>query len=236
MWCAQLSDWYSPYDTWTIPHQLLPFFLTIYGINWYYVVILIYLWETSEAFSMCHKNSFTDESIDNMLISDPLMAFVGIFVAVIILWKGEALNKRVFVYNNQETLKINLKRFLFEFLEIALIVSMSFIISPALIVPDAKADEGLVRYYCLGLSIVYLLLAFTYNILWNIQTVFVILYFITINLVIFYTKTRNSMWLAFIIGISFGISAFFLQYFKHDIFKTKRQYSQQISTSQNIHF
>ena len=101
-WCPELATWHGQSgDKWVVPHTLLLYFLVIYGVPWYYAILAMYLWETSEGISMCSKDSFADESIVNMLVSDPLVGVCGTIVALIVLMKGEPLNPRFLDFSLQ---------------------------------------------------------------------------------------------------------------------------------------
>jgi hypothetical protein len=74
------------YDRWVVPHQLLPFVMTMYGIDPRIVIILVYVWETIEVFLMTCLDLFGDEeSVENVVISDPVQGFIGVITALILL-------------------------------------------------------------------------------------------------------------------------------------------------------
>ncbi len=228
-WCPDLGDWKTNgSDNWVSPHTLLPFFLVIYGVQWYYVVLLFYIWETSEALSMCEADSFLDESIVNMLVSDPISGFSGVLLALIILWKGNVINPKFLDYNINNSFFETTKEFAIDLLEIILIVSMSFIYSPGLLIPDYDADRSIQNgsaFYCLGLTLVYFLLSsrprnnfckmnqWKSDVFFKIQTWYIILFFVLNNVLIVVITDVNSMYLGLVITSSFIIVAFVFQLF-----------------------
>lgn len=82
--CSEFSSLVN-YDPWVVPHQLLPSITTVIGIEWNIIFLIVYVWETLEVvFLNCLKVSEA-ELPENSLISDPIQALAGVFVAKIMM-------------------------------------------------------------------------------------------------------------------------------------------------------
>ena len=84
MVCDLLSK-FDYYDRWVVPHQLLPFVLTLYGVDYRLVMLMVYIWETFEVFLTFCLQLFEVENVTDTIISDPVQGFLGIGAAVILL-------------------------------------------------------------------------------------------------------------------------------------------------------
>lgn len=77
--CAVLTD-ANYYDYWVVPHQLLPFMLTLFGLPRLVVLLLVYVWESAEFVMMNCFEWFEAEEIGDAILSDPLQGLIGVIV------------------------------------------------------------------------------------------------------------------------------------------------------------
>jgi len=71
LWQANQVDW------WTSSHVMVPFFLMQTGLPWYWVLLIVYLWEGFEA-SQIIQNKVVSNTVQDGLIVDPTQAIMGI--------------------------------------------------------------------------------------------------------------------------------------------------------------
>lgn len=80
--CKTLRVWDgdSQYiDHWVVSHNILPFVATVYGWDFRWVIIAVYLAETVENLVWCLEGRFKEDPA-NSLISDPIMGMAGVLV------------------------------------------------------------------------------------------------------------------------------------------------------------
>ena len=84
--CTEFTNIHN-YDPWVVPHQVLPAMAVIIGLDWKYILIIMYVWETLEVIFLNCLQISDSEKTSNALISDPIQCCVGILVGLMILKK-----------------------------------------------------------------------------------------------------------------------------------------------------
>lgn len=76
---------FSSYDSWVVPHQVLPAMAVVIGLNWKDVLLIMYAWETLEVIFLNCIQIAEAEISSNALVSDPTQCVIGIFVGTMLL-------------------------------------------------------------------------------------------------------------------------------------------------------
>lgn len=116
--CSLLYTWNdSPtvIDHWVASHQILPFFATIYGWDFRWVIIGVYFAETVENTIWCLEKSF-HEDISNAVISDPIQGALGAII-------GYMYRKNFGVVRDQKEYVASIKDTLRTVVDMALVVA-----------------------------------------------------------------------------------------------------------------
>lgn len=83
--CKLLRVWNKDPDVidhWVFSHQVLPFYATIYGWDFRWVIVAVYVVETVENFVWCLEGAYT-EVFSNTAISDPIHGLIGAILGYI---------------------------------------------------------------------------------------------------------------------------------------------------------
>ncbi len=205
--CKQLSAWdKNVYNPWVIPTTLIPFTLLVYGLKWYYVLILLYLWQSLKAFIQCGQNDYTYENAQDMLIADPFVTITSLIFGAVIIWKGgQKINNHLFYKEN--TKLENYK----SICEIILIILTSLIFNPKYFFErDIYEDDPNKAFLFVALTWVYIFLCWRHEKeILSSQTVYVVLFYAAINLSVYFSKNANSMYLVIIISYALIVPIFF---------------------------
>ena len=82
--CVLLTVWNDDpniIDYWTLSHQFVPFFAVIYGLDYRWAIIFIYLYETIENGTWCVQKLY-QEDFANSIVADPIQGIIGVLVAL----------------------------------------------------------------------------------------------------------------------------------------------------------
>lgn len=203
--CKFLTEWdYS--DRWAVPHQLLPFTLTLYGFKWEHVLLFVYIWETFEVTLMYCFEWIEKETIQDSIINDPIQGLIGILVASMFLRVDKQFE--VASWNS-------LWKNLLALIPLAL---------PSLTMLNQAAEHDVHWGYgpCLVLMIVITWYFFgTRRWVWvEGRVVFVLtsMYILTLSFIVFGFIHDNSFWLATIVGFVYLCIAFLVGYRRGNVF------------------
>lgn len=105
--CKLLKTWSNDpavIDHWVATHQILPFFATIYGWEFRWVIIATYLLETIENFVWCLEGAYT-EDFSNTSISDPLHGVLGALLGYLFRRAyGVLRDESIFIASKRQTI------------------------------------------------------------------------------------------------------------------------------------
>ena len=121
--CVLLTTWADDkrnIDHWVSSHQILPYFATIYGWDFRWVIIAVYGVETVENFVWCLERSYT-EDFSNTSISDPLHGIFGAILGYIFRWTFDA------VIRDEQKYVLNIRELLITIFDIGIMVLPSAI-------------------------------------------------------------------------------------------------------------
>lgn len=120
--CKLLRTWNDNplvIDHWVASHQILPFFATIYGWDFRWVIIAVYVVETVENFVWCLEGAYT-EDFSNTSISDPWHGIVGVLV-------GYIFTNRFGVFRTESIYTQSIREALITILDVGFMVAPSAI-------------------------------------------------------------------------------------------------------------
>lgn len=104
--CVLLTTWADDarnIDHWVLSHQILPFYATIYGWDFRWIIIAAYAVETVENFVWCLEGAYT-EDFSNTSISDPLHGVFGALLGYLFRMTFDVIREeRYFIQNARET-------------------------------------------------------------------------------------------------------------------------------------
>lgn len=184
--CCELFTNSTIYDRWVVPHQLLPFLLTMYGVEYRTVLLLIYVWETFEVFAMHCLELFAIEDITDTLISDPVQGLLGVMAACLLL------------RNDNINTILNIP---FDIRNIYHIFEFMLLSSPSLLLLDQVYDVNLHWFYPALLTGVIIMLCKLNDKSWHDYNI-VFLNINTLSLLVFAFSSFNSFYIGLIWGIS----------------------------------
>ncbi len=231
--CELLTIWNDDpnvIDYWTFSHQFVPFFVTIYGVDYRWIIIFVYFYETIENAVWCVQKEY-QEDFANSTIADPLQGILGIVVglAYLKLIKSKGINNDKDYFNRYRH-NVILPRFDF-------IVDLVIICVPSLIFAYT-GSEFVYFLYLLLFPLSYWLISYLNHKRESLENHNKVFY--RFNIVFFYMTFLlffnivhpfeiNSFYAEFIIGILFGATFFGLA-----IFNEKRDEFEQVAEFDNI--
>ena len=105
--CRLLRTWNDDplvIDHWVASHQILPFFATIYGWDFRWVLIAVYVVETVENFVWCLEGAYT-EDFSNTSISDPWHGILGVLLGYLFTKQfGVFRREAIYIQSTRETI------------------------------------------------------------------------------------------------------------------------------------
>lgn len=175
------------YDRWVVPHQILPFVLTMFGVDYRLVLLLVYVWETIEVFLMHCLQLFEVEDVTDTIISDPIQGFLGVCAAMVLLkinGHSTILNEPFDVFNFKH------------------LIHFILLASPGLTMLNQVYDINLHWLYPVALCAV-VILVYRLNKKSYKHGLMMYINIISLSVLTFSIKTFNSFYLGVIWGICF---------------------------------